>query len=107
MPTSAASFASLPRIASAISWTRRSGSGSDALMALRLVEERLQDDRGGERVHVALRRGARARLAQLALRGGGGERLVHHQHVAPVAACEAPGELPREARHLVRRAVRV
>src|SRR6185503_14140333 len=108
MPTSAASFARRPRMDSAISWTSRSGSGSDALMALRMVEELLQDDGRGEGIDVALLPGAaRARLAKLRFRGGGGERLVHEQHVALVAAREAPRELAREPRHLVRGAVAV
>src|SRR5262252_8672480 len=105
MPTIAASFASLPRIASAIAATSFSGSGSDALMALGLVEKRLQDDGGGERVDVGLARGAGAGLAKLGFRRGGSERLVDQHHLTLVAARQAPRELAGEPRHLVLRAV--
>src|SRR5579862_413971 len=107
MPTSAASFETWPRIFSAISATSFSGSGSEALMALRLVEETLQDDGGGERVHVRLAPRARARLAKLRFGGRRRERLVHQHDLELVASREAPRELPGELRDRVLRSVRM
>src|SRR5258706_8683508 len=107
MPTSAVSAAILPRISPAMARTSSSGSGSDMVAAFRLVEVALQDDRGGERFDVGLARPARARLAQLGLRGGGGERLVPHPPRHLVARGEPARELLRELRHGVLRAVGV
>src|SRR5438132_5493981 len=93
MPTRPASAARRPRICSAIARTSSSGSGSEAAMALRIVEEALQYERGRERVDIGARSAARAHLAQARLRGGGGERLVDHDHWCRVARREPAREL--------------
>src|SRR6476469_3021731 len=107
MPTMPASGAMAPRMRPARSRTTTSGSGSLLAMRLRGVEIALQDERGGERVHVAGLACARARLAKLGFGGGRRERLVHEDDGQPVACGEPAREFLREGRHRVRRIVAV
>src|SRR4051812_39842415 len=103
MPTSAASRESLPRIAWASAAIKASASGGEALMLGGRVEEALQDDGGGERIHVGFPRRARARLAQLRFGRGRAERLVHEDDRQRVALAQAAREFLGEPGGLVRR----
>src|SRR5258707_15044847 len=100
MPTSAASGAILPRIASAIARTSFSGSGSGMGAGLcGMVEVALQDDRRGERVDVGLASARAANRAQLLLGARRRQGLVDERDGEAVARGEPAGELRGELRH--------
>src|SRR5687767_6554815 len=107
MPTMAASAASRPRIWLASSSTSASASGSEGFMGPGVVEEALQDHGGGERVHVAGTARPRRVGLELVLRGGRGERLVNEGDRTAVPRRESSREFLGEARHGVRRSIRV
>src|SRR6185369_13353462 len=96
MPTMPASGEIASFIIAARASTRRSGSGSKALMRVGVVEVALEDDGGGERVHVLLGADARVLLAHLRFGLGGGQRLVDESDREVEAAREAAAEFLRK-----------